>query len=314
MAITYGFFNSQNSDRTYDADDFNTCFEGLISQNGVFQNADNAFAVSAGSTGLTVNVGTGKAMVQSHWVKSDAVVTLSLSAANSILSRYDMITLRYDATNRNISLQVTEGTSSSNPEYPMPEQTADLYEIVLAYVYVVAGASSITSQNIIDTRADTSICGYIYSLLDIGSELQEEIEALQTAVNNITNDFNNIQGYLSDTGWIAQDLSESFIRWNSSSYPRARKIGKMVQICGTVKPTTTLVGSADKVMMFNLAPNMRPSFGQSFVCQGSQACKWLMQVDTNGDVSFSRYSNNGGTFVDIGTSVWLPFSATFFVD
>lgn len=162
--LTYGFFNSVSGDRTYDAETFNTFFEGLISKNGVFDNVGDCFAVSA--NGMGVNVGTGKAIVNNHWAKNTAVKTLAIADANDVLSRYDMVTLRWHASNRNITLEVTTGTAASTPTKPVPKRnTAGTYEIVLAYVYVPANATSLTNANIENTRHNADLCGIITGLI-----------------------------------------------------------------------------------------------------------------------------------------------------
>lgn len=46
MAVTYGFFNSVNGDRTYNADQISDYFLKLIS-NGVFATPSNAMQVQA---------------------------------------------------------------------------------------------------------------------------------------------------------------------------------------------------------------------------------------------------------------------------
>ena len=57
MAVTYGFFDSINGDRTYNADDIGNYFLKLIS-NGVFATPSTSLQVQA-TTGMTVNVAAG---------------------------------------------------------------------------------------------------------------------------------------------------------------------------------------------------------------------------------------------------------------
>lgn len=185
MAITYGFFNSLNEDRLYNAETFNTYFEGLISQNGVFENVDNSLAVAAG-TGLTVTVASGKALVNSHWVKLSAAETLDIETAHNLFSRYDMISLRWNASTRDVTLQVVTGTPASTPQRPTPQTSGTAYEIVLAYVLVPANATTITTGNIYDQRANTAVCGYITGLVqqvDI-TDLFEQYEARFAALED----------------------------------------------------------------------------------------------------------------------------------
>lgn len=163
--ISYGFFNSVDNDRLYNAETFNNYFEGLIAENGIFQNVRGSFIVSAAS-GLAINVASGKAIVNKCWVINDAIETIALDAAHNLLPRYDKIGLLWDETNRNITLRKVTGTPASSPVKPAPTRTTTQYEIVLAYVYVTPNATSVTAANITDTRLDTNLCGVITGLID----------------------------------------------------------------------------------------------------------------------------------------------------
>lgn len=164
--ISYGFFNSINNDRLYNAESFNTYFEGLISSNGIFENVRGSFIVSAADSGLAVNVATGKALVNSCWVVNDSVETITLDTAHNLLPRYDKIGLLWDETNRNITLRKVTGTPASSPVKPAPTRTATQYEIILAYVYIAPNATSLSAANITDCRYDTNICGVVTGLID----------------------------------------------------------------------------------------------------------------------------------------------------
>lgn len=185
MAITFGFFNSVNDDRLYNAETFNTYFEGLISQNGVYENVGDGLAVAAG-TGLNVTVGTGKAIVNNHWVKLSAVETLEIATAHNLFGRYDMVSLRWNSTTRDVTLQVTTGTPASTPVRPTPITNDSAYEIVLAYVLVPANATQITTGNIYDQRPNTGVCGYITGLIDQVdiTDLFEQYEARFAALED----------------------------------------------------------------------------------------------------------------------------------
>lgn len=163
--ITYGFFNSVDGDRTYNADTFNKYFEGLISPNGVFENVRGGFIVSAGP-GLSVNVASGKAIVNSRWVDNDTTENIVLDTAHSVLSRYDMISLYWNETNRSIELRKTTGTPASTPSKPTPIRKTNEWEIAIAYVLVKPNATSINIGNISDCRHDTEVCGIITGLIN----------------------------------------------------------------------------------------------------------------------------------------------------
>lgn len=164
MSITYGFFNSVSGDRVYNADTISHMFNGLLSD-GVYQGYEGGFKVSP-SSGLTLSVASGRAIVHDRWAENDAAVTITLDSANAALPRWDAIVLEKDVTNRNITLKVLKGTAASSPVKPTPNRnTAALYDLLLAYVYVGAGATAITSANIEDQRSG-AYCGWVTGLVN----------------------------------------------------------------------------------------------------------------------------------------------------
>lgn len=164
MAVTSGFFNSVSGDRLYNADQMSLYFEGLISQ-GVFENVGNRLQVTAG-TGMAVNVGTGRAIVQSRWIKNDAELSLSIGAADVQKNRIDAVALRFDATNRSVTIVVKQGTATTGTASPPARSTtADVYELYLAYVSVPKATAEITQALITDLRP-SAMCGWVTGIID----------------------------------------------------------------------------------------------------------------------------------------------------
>lgn len=163
MAVTYGFFNSLNSDRLYNADQMSNYFKGLIT-NGVYESVDEALIVKA-TTGMTVSVGTGRAIIDCKWINVDSIVNLSINASHVTLNRYTAVCLHLDIGNRQIEIITIDGTNATTPTKPVPTNTSTDKYLVLAYVYVGAGATAITQSNITDTRANTNICGWVTGLI-----------------------------------------------------------------------------------------------------------------------------------------------------
>lgn len=181
MALTFGFFNSINGDRVYNADQMSEMFDGLITD-GVYQTVGDAMRVVA-TSGLTVNVSTGRARVNSQWAKVDAAYPITLNSAHVTLNRYTAICLRVDFANREIKLIARDGTNATAPTKPDIVRNSYYYELILAYVYVPAGATIITQDNIEDTRANTNLCGIVSSLIQQldTSELYEQYTAAYNA-------------------------------------------------------------------------------------------------------------------------------------
>lgn len=164
MAITYGFFNSINGDRTYDADQMSEYFDGLVS-NGVYESVGGALVVTAVSGEMAVNVATGRAIINCKWLNNDAVLTLDITQAHAVLNRYTAIVLRLDMTNRLMTITTKDGANASSPVKPEMQNDGTMVELCLAYIYVGANTTSISQANIEDMRP-SDLCGWVTGLVE----------------------------------------------------------------------------------------------------------------------------------------------------
>lgn len=186
--LTYGYFNSVDGDRIYNADQMSSMFEGLITD-GVFNGVGSSFQVTNGE-GLSVNVGTGRAWLEDRWVKNDSIANVPITAASAALSRYTAVVLRKNTTTRNIILTTIDGTPALTPSYPNIVRDGDVYDICLAYVLVGPSASSILQTNIIDARSDSSVCGWVTGLIeqvDISTLFAQWEAAYDASIEEIEN-------------------------------------------------------------------------------------------------------------------------------
>lgn len=161
MAITSGFFDSVAEDRLYDAEQITAYFDGLVSD-GIYESIGNRFAVSAAPSGLAVSVGTGRAIIKAHWIKSDDAATVSLAAADVQYPRIDAIVLRLDMTARAVTLVSKTGTPAASPAMPEITRTDEVYELYLASVYVAKNATA--PGTITDLRPST-YCGWVTGIV-----------------------------------------------------------------------------------------------------------------------------------------------------
>lgn len=181
MAITYGFFNSLNGDRTYDADQMSEYFDGLVSD-GVYESVGGGLQVLAVSEGMAVNVSTGRALINCKWLNNSAVLTLDITSAHAILNRWTAVIVRLDIVNRLMTITTKDGTPASDPVKPPMQSDASMVEMCLAYVYVAADSGGISQADITDMRG-TNLCGWVTGLIE-----QVDTATLflqwQTAFNN----------------------------------------------------------------------------------------------------------------------------------
>ena len=180
--VRYGFFNAKKLingvyDRKYNADDVNAYFKGAISRDGIYQFVGNQCRVYA-NTNMNVIVKDGKGQIDYHWFEITTNTSITINNAHATLNRYTAIIARYDETNRIIYLTTTDGEVAEKPLKPTPQRGETIREIVLAYVYVKAGVTEITKDDIIDTIEDSAVCGYVSTLLDTSNAGIHKVETL----------------------------------------------------------------------------------------------------------------------------------------
>lgn len=146
----------------FDAADVAAYLAGLTS--GVFSGAEDFPVTAAG--GLKVTVGAGRGWVHpsrftGYSITKREADTLTMPLADPSLPRIDRIVMRYDAGARAASLQVLQGTASSTPTAPAVSRTELIYDLCLAEITRPAGSTSISTDQITDTRLDEALCGLV---------------------------------------------------------------------------------------------------------------------------------------------------------
>ena len=205
MSVTYGFYNSLNGDRKYNAEQVSSLFDGLIID-GVFASVGTAFAVKA-TTGITVNVGIGKAWFNHTWTLNDSILPLEAPEAEVLLDRIDAVVLEVDATEsvRANSIKFVKGTPSNAPSNPTLTNEGTVHQYPLCYIYRKFGSSAITQAditNMVGTESTPFVTAMLQTIsLDelLGqwqSELDQFVDARQDEVDQ----------------WIASEESD-FTEW-----------------------------------------------------------------------------------------------------
>lgn len=216
------FFNSISGDRRYKAEEWAEYFASFIS-NGVFPNPSTGLQVLA-SNSMIITVNTGKAWINGYFYFNTSSLTITLDNADGVLNRIDRVVVRWDLQERVISVQVKKGTYSATPSAAAIQRDADAYELVLADIYVGAGAVSVSQANITDQRLNSTLCGLVVGTvgeLDTTAfsaqlqgwfELYQEMSAEQ--YNNLKSYMNSLQ-IQSDADYIA--LQEWFSNFQTAS-------------------------------------------------------------------------------------------------
>lgn len=205
MAERYGFFNAVETssgvyDRTYNAEDFASYFSKFIS-NGVFVNPTDGLKVSAQS-GLKVIVKAGSAYIDGYYYELTENKTLTVQVNSSSYIQTDSVVIRFDKTNRKMSLELkSNDTSVSN--------TSTVKELQLATIKKSVGASSIRASDITDKRPYNEVCGFVTGVVQ-----QISTSDLFSQFTSMFNEwFNGIKGQLS--GDVATSLQNQINEINT---------------------------------------------------------------------------------------------------
>ena len=152
--------------------------------------------------------------------------------------------------------------------------------------------------NIIPPRGITDCLCYIQS---VGTGANARAELYLNGVN--------VGGAIADSGWeTLTPLGSDFELYTSDSPVQYRKVGKMVEVRGVVKPKNGFA-AGDTATIGTLPSGYCPDETRHFICQGSLQNKWLLMIGSTGTMTFARYG--GDTAQAAGTSAWLPFNAVF---
>lgn len=163
--VTYGFYDSYNHDRRYNALQFGSIFDGIC-RDGIFMSIGTCFRVIPGD-GMSVIVGAGRAWFNHTWTLNDAPLPMNISQSEVLLNRIDAIVIDVwqDQEHRRNDVILIKGTPSSNPQRPTMINSSIRHQYPLAYISVEAGVTSLRAADI-TSMVGTSVTPYVTGILE----------------------------------------------------------------------------------------------------------------------------------------------------
>lgn len=220
MAVTSGFFNSVDGDRKYNSLEFSQLFDGVFAD-GVFASYGDSLMVIEQS-GMNVIVESGRAWFMGTWTLNNGDYWLVISDSSPSLNRYDYVVLDVDKRdeNRVNTLMVVEGTPAGGiPPLPTLASEADHKQYPLALIYIGAGVTEITAENITnqigvhdDTPFATALLDYV-TVETLLYQWEAQFDAwLQNLVDELTeNQATNLQAQIDDLFIIPKNVNRNVI-------------------------------------------------------------------------------------------------------
>jgi hypothetical protein len=167
MSVDYGFYNSVNNDRIYNAEDFGKLFDGIISD-GIFANIGTSMLVTKTDViSMGVNVGIGKAWFKNSFTSNTTILNVAVPAVStSGKSRIDLIVLQVDKTNRVNSIMRVAGVEAVSPAEPVlvKNDSTKVYQYPLCKILVTYGMTGIP-QSAITNYVGTAACPFVTGLI-----------------------------------------------------------------------------------------------------------------------------------------------------
>ena len=189
-------------------------------------------------------------------------------------------------------------------------------------------SSAELSTEINNTRADLGM--RIETNQASISQNQTRISTMDTNLTNLRNDVNSYKTTTNnrlvsleyDSGWNKIALNSfAFVPYSGSNGLRYRRIGKIVNIRGTLSNGEALGLSKDALangseatatfQAFGAPDEIKPAENVVTVHQGSGKAIFISNVKTDGTITISRYREGNSYLATMPDNVWLPINIMY---
>lgn len=223
MSVTYGFYDSVDNDRRYNALQMSSIFDGII-KDGVFMSIGARFEVTAKGTDMFVTVDSGRAWFNHTWTLNDSLLPIEIPQSELLLDRYDAIVLEVNSeiNARENSIKIVKGKPASNPVYPTLTNSLTIHQYPLAYIYVKKGVTSIRQANITPMvgKDTTPYVTGIIDTINIESMVKQWEDQWSKFFEEQTNDMNTTNNAWKEqwTTWFekyTKEMNQAKISWDA---------------------------------------------------------------------------------------------------
>lgn len=286
MAFTFGFYNSKNHDRMYDARQFCSIFDGIIND-GVFESIGKQLTVKL-KQNRTVLVQEGRAWFNHTWNDNDTPYELTIDNPDALYTRWDAVVLEVNTDDmvRANGLKVIKGTPASNPSKPTMKKTTSQFQYPLAYIQVIPGKTKLDGSDIQNVVGSPE-CPFVKAvtkmatLTDIYSQYEAQYrESLEKKTTEFENWFQSIQSNLN--GDQAAKLW-AYVMLTPSFKSLANKIGGLSDNSNVVDALTLIVNyiTSQKIILDNMTISST-SIENIDSSEGVSSYKYMIRIPITG--------------------------------
>ena len=151
-------------DRLYDSRDWADYFRQFIG-NGVYGSPASGLRVESLHGGMVLGVRMGAAFINGHFYLQKRDFEFAVQPAHLTLGRRDIVICRHDIVARTTQLFYVPGAAAAVPQVPPLVRTDDVFDLQLCVITVNPNVAGITQANILDTRPNNAVCGFVTGLI-----------------------------------------------------------------------------------------------------------------------------------------------------
>lgn len=159
--------------------------------NGVFPSPGNALQIGKGTSGLTVTIQPGIAIIDGAMggVEGDDPITLTLDTSSPQGNVCYGIMLRYDNTDerRSLYFNVVRGDAAAEPSPPAPDQSSpEVFELRLGYAVLQSNATDMSAATVVNEKG-LEVCPYAAPFMEV--DLSQVVSDAKNQASEILADY-----------------------------------------------------------------------------------------------------------------------------
>ena len=262
---------------------------GALIGNGVYPNpSTNLQVIERDDAVFGVQVLPGKVWIDGRFAWPKEPILLEADPASTTADRIDIIVVERNNPDRKFSVKCITGAPATSPVPPSPERTTDIHQRVLCQYRVRRNATKVNQADILDTRMDNELCGYVTGVVEQidGETLFAQIEAMiQGAEIQYTEWFNQIVAEWEEW-WNDQQDRDGYLTaagQNPSLETNDKTVlGAINELCDDRANENLLVNGAFQVWQRD------KSFDLTSVARNPFADQWFMRGTGGATISYDE--------------------------
>lgn len=213
MPLSYGFCLGDITSE-YTSAQFSDAIHSITGSGISLEGAQFSVTVS----GFNATVASGYAIAAGRWLQNDSPHTLAMPPSGSNGDRVDALAVHVDYKERKVFLTVLEGVDPVAIRENLGIIRGETeYNLILFFVRIRRGATTLSPEDITDVRAEEGLCGCITPLSHISADVLYVYEFLTGGIDR------EIQRIL-DMGKAVEDKANSAIAALDEAISRKRGV------------------------------------------------------------------------------------------